>query len=131
MRVRIQKSTEPGRELGDTALARERAEYVQLLDRAVTLAKASLSALPEVRLVVLFGSYAAGRRDLLTDLDLLVVMESRQNFVQRSANLRSRLKLRVDCDLLVYTPEEFARLRNDGFVRHALETGKVLYAKEP
>lgn len=87
--------------------------------------------MPEVQLVVLFGSYAAGRRDLFTDLDLLVVLESQEDFVRRAANIRSRLRLGVDCDLLVYTPEEFTRMRDHGFVKRALETGRVLYAKEP
>jgi hypothetical protein len=35
--------------------------------------------------VILFAPYAAGRRDLLMDLDLLVVMSSEQDFVQHEA----------------------------------------------
>jgi hypothetical protein len=35
----------------------------------------------------------------------------------------------VDLDLLVYTPEELARNRNRGFIRRALEEGKVIYER--
>jgi len=31
--------------------------------------------MPEVQQVILFGSYAAGRRDLFTDLDVIVMAE--------------------------------------------------------
>lgn len=113
-----------------TTLARQRAEYVAALDRAVDLITAGLAPLPEVELVVLFGSYAGGRRDLFTDLDLLVVMRTEEEFVHRSAALRRAIPVGVDLDVLVYTPEEFARLSDHGFVRHALATGRVLYAKD-
>ena len=86
--------------------------------------------MPEVERVILFGSYAAGRRDLFTDLDLLVVMSSEQDFVQRTADLYRLLAAGVDLDLLVYTPEEFDRQRERGLVRQALKTGRVLYEKK-
>jgi predicted nucleotidyltransferase len=85
--------------------------------------------MPEVKLVVLFGSYAAGRRDLFTDLDILVVMESPLDFITRTAQLYRRLSVGVDMDLLVYTPEELGSNKKRPFFRHALGTGKVLYEK--
>jgi len=54
-------------------LKTERERYARRLDEAVERATTALSALPEVRLVSLFGSYARGRRDLFADLDFLVV----------------------------------------------------------
>ncbi|MFH1570121.1 MAG: nucleotidyltransferase domain-containing protein [Gemmatimonadota bacterium] len=91
---------------------------------------AQLAAMPEVQQVVLFGSYAAGRRDLFTDLDLIVVMDSPLDFVSRNANLAGRVHAGVALDLLVYTPEEMERMRDRSFMRHALATGKVLYARQ-
>jgi predicted nucleotidyltransferase len=85
--------------------------------------------MPEVELVILFGSYNAGRRDLFTDLDILVVMESPLDFITRTAELYRRLSAGVDLDLLVYTPEELCSNKKKPFLRHALETGKVLYEK--
>jgi predicted nucleotidyltransferase len=107
-----------------------RARYVSALEHALEEIVARLAGMPEVERVMLFGSYAAGRRDLFTDLDLLVVMTSDQDFVHRTAELYRRVAQDVDMDLIVYTPEEFEAQRNRGFVRRALETGRVLYEKE-
>ena len=114
----------------DLILAQRRAEYAEALDRALSKIVAHLANMPEVEQVILFGSYAAGRRDLFTDLDLLVVMSSEQDFVRRTAELYQQVAAGVDLDLLVYTPEEFERLRRHGFVRQALETGRVLHEKK-
>jgi hypothetical protein len=56
-------------------------------------------------------------------------MRTEYDFVQRTAELYQQLGADVDLDLLAYTPEEFARQRRWGFVRRALDTGKVLYEK--
>jgi len=114
----------------DLILAQRRAEYAEALDQALSKIVAHLANMPEVEQVILFGSYAAGRRDLFTDLDLLVVMSSEQDFVRRTAELYQQVAAGVDLDLLVYTPEEFERLRRHGFVRQALETGRVLHEKK-
>ncbi len=90
---------------------------------------AQLRGIPEVQQVILFGSYAAGRRDLLTDLDLIVIMESPLDFITRAADMARRIHANVAVDLLVYTPEEIERVRQRPFFRHALKTGQVLYEK--
>lgn len=110
-------------------LAQKRAEYAVALARSLEEIVARLSGMPEVERVILFGSYAGGRADLFTDLDLLVVMSSEQDFVRRTAGLYQKVRADVDLDLLVYTPDEFERQRTRGLVRRALETGKVLYEK--
>jgi predicted nucleotidyltransferase len=109
---------------------RKRKEYARALDRAVARAIEQLSRMPEVDRAILFGSYANGRRDLFTDLDVLVVMKSDLDFVSRTADLYGRLDMDVDFDLLVYTPEELDRRRETGFVQHVLKTGKVIYEKD-
>ena len=113
----------------EALLARKRREYAKSLERALDDCVARLAAMPEVEKVVLFGSYASGRNDLFADLDLLIVMSSEQGFVQRTAKLYQQLVTDVDVDLVVYTPAEFEEQRRHGFVRQALETGKVLYEK--
>ena len=113
-----------------TVLTQRRAEYAEALERALNVLVTQLAGMPEVERVILFGSYAAGRRDLFTDLDLLVVMSSEQDFVHRTAELYRQVATGVDLDLLVYTPEEFRRLQGHGFVQEAVKTGKVLYEKK-
>lgn len=112
-------------------LSAQRRRYVEALEHDLQGLVRQLSAMPEVRRVVLFGSYAAGRRDLFTDLDLLVVMESPLAFVERTAELAGRLRAGVALDLLVYTPEEMERMRERPFMRHVLRTGEVLYEAQP
>ena len=109
-------------------LAAERACYVAQLDAAVQSVTEQLRAMPAIRKVVLFGSYAAGRRDLLTDLDLLVVMDSDEDFVTRNARLAGRIRCDVALDVLAYTPAELIQMQDRGFIREALDQGKVLYA---
>ncbi len=87
--------------------------------------------MPEVHQAILFGSYAQGRRDLGTDIDLILVMESGLGFVERNARLRQQFLLGVDLDLVAYTPQEFERVREGAFLRHVLKIGKVIYEKKP
>ncbi|MDW8325958.1 MAG: nucleotidyltransferase domain-containing protein [Anaerolineales bacterium] len=111
----------------ESPLETKREAYRRALDRALDALVSQLSALPAVRRIILFGSYAQGRRDLFTDIDLLVVMDSEQDFVSRNAAIRRLIHTEVDVDLLVYTPQEFERQKQRGFVRCVAETGKVLY----
>jgi predicted nucleotidyltransferase len=114
----------------ETVLNRKRTQYRQALDDALDRILDHLTKMPEVEKVILFGSYAAGRRDLFTDLDVLVVMDTERDFLDRTAELYRQIQVDVDMDLLVYTPEELERQQRSGFVRHALATGQVMYEKQ-
>ena len=113
----------------DIYLEKKRKDHRANLSSSLSNIVNHLSSIPEVKRVVLFGSYVAGRRDLFTDLDLLVIMESDLDFVQRTAELYRQLSFSVDLDMLVYTPEEFGRMKHKGFMRLAVENGQVLYEK--
>lgn len=77
--------------------------------------------------VILFGSAARGEARFGSDLDLLVVLETDLNFVERLAFLYRTLLPRVDVDILAYTPEEMADLQESNpFVRRALAEGERL-----
>ncbi len=112
-------------------LTEKRRAHAEALDRALKTAIHELSQLSEVEKVILFGSYRHGRRDLFTDLDLLVVMVSLEGFVARMERLYRLLggKMGVDFDLVAYTPEEIASHPENAFLRRALEDGEVVYEK--
>jgi predicted nucleotidyltransferase len=112
-----------------TDLASERASHTAALEKDLADLIQQLSRIPEVRKVILFGSYAAGRRDLFTDLDILVIMQSHLDFIARNVDLTGRLHSTVPLDLLVYTPEEIEKLKSRPFFRRAIQGGKILYEK--
>ncbi len=82
---------------------------------------------PRVRGVVVFGSLATGEVHAWSDLDVVVVMDTQDRFVERISEIRRRLRPRVGMDLLVYTPEELRRLGHRLFMREEiLKKGKVM-----
>jgi predicted nucleotidyltransferase len=111
-------------------LTDRRAAYARELALALDDIVARLSRVPEVERILLFGSYARGRCDLMTDLDVIVVMDSSLPFVERLVAVRRQLEIGVDLDLLVYTPAEFEGMKDRPFLRHALRDAKVLYARQ-
>ncbi len=82
------------------------------------------------RRVVLFGSYAAGAATSDSDVDLLVVAETRLPRRKRFGAVR---RLLVDFpaafDIVVETPEEFERTRSvvNTVAYLATKNGRVLY----
>jgi len=119
--------TDGDRPDGSPPLAGLRAAHGRLLEEAMARLREVLPSLPGVRRVSLFGSYARGRADLFTDLDVLVVRETDEPFVSRHRSLYRALALPVDLDLICYTPEEFEALRDRPFLREVLREEVVLY----
>ena len=115
--------------MNEQELAILRRRHEQDLAEALQHIVARLAQTPDVQRVILFGSYAQGRCDLLTDLDILIVMESPLDFVTRTAQMYRLLSTSVDMDILAYTSEEFERNRHRGFIRQALKEGRVIYEK--
>ncbi|MBC7228350.1 MAG: nucleotidyltransferase domain-containing protein [Thermoflexales bacterium] len=112
------------------SLKERRERYRQQLQETLTRLVEVLSADPTVQRVILFGSYARGRADLLTDLDLVVVQSSDRDFLTRMTELYGRIgPLPVDADILVYTPQEWEQMQDTPFGRRVMREGKVLYEK--
>ncbi len=107
-------------------LAGKEDEYAALLKTELACIVEKLRQLGAKK-VILFGSYARGRADLFTDLDLLVVLDSKLPFVERTAQLYGLLAPRVAADILAYTPEEWEEMKTWPFIQNALSEGKVLH----
>jgi len=110
-------------------IERQREEYGALLEQSLQNLLKQLQVIEGVRRVSLFGSFARGRRDLFTDLDILVVMDTSLDFVERLRFLYSRVNVPVDRDILCCTPQEFHALKGTGRLRHILQKEQVLYEK--
>ncbi len=83
--------------------------------------------------IILFGSMARGDADEYSDIDLIVIKDTKQRFVRRLVEITEFIPLDVGVDVLVYTPKELAAMLAEGnpFIEHALEEGTVLYEKSP
>ncbi|MEJ5376118.1 MAG: nucleotidyltransferase domain-containing protein [bacterium] len=108
----------------------DRLAYVRELEQALGRIVDVLSSVEEVERVSLFGSYARGRADLFTDLDILVVMDTDRAFLDRLRYLYGLLAVAVDVDILCYTPREFQTLKERPFLKRILQEEKVLYEKK-
>ena len=79
--------------------------------------------------VILFGSYARGEVTEDSDVDLLVIGSFEGRSVDKSVEIRMKLRPSFPVDLLVRTPEKVRQRieMGDDFMREILEKGKVLY----
>jgi predicted nucleotidyltransferase len=79
--------------------------------------------------VLLFGSYARGTATADSDVDLLVILPFEGKSVEKSVEIRLKLRPSFPLDLLVRTPEKVRErlAMGDDFMREVLEQGKALY----
>ena len=83
--------------------------------------------------VILFGSYAYGDPTPDSDIDLLIIKETQERFIDRWVTVRRILsdpKRMVPLETLVLTPQEVSKRLTvgDQFLAEIMEKGEVLYA---
>ena len=86
------------------------------------------------RQVILFGSYAHGTPDRDSDIDLLIVKETEEPFIERVAQVCKATRgmhKGIPFDPIVLTPAELdGRLRKgDQFLQDVMKKGRVMYAR--
>jgi len=81
-----------------------------------------------VEKIIMFGSRARGDADEYSDLDLIIVKNTKQRFVRRLVEVPS---LPVKADAFVYTPEEFELMQENEnpFIMNALQGAKIIYER--
>jgi predicted nucleotidyltransferase len=82
--------------------------------------------------VILFGSLATGEAGADSDIDLSVVARTEDDFWTRNRKVRRLLKPRGAMDIVVYTPDEVARLSDTRpfFRDEILAKGRVVFERE-
>lgn len=83
-----------------------------------------------VRRAIVFGSWARGEVSRHSDVDLILVQETQKRFLDRYDALLSPIAQAIpgrDVDVLIYTPQELARLADRPFIARALREGKTIY----
>jgi predicted nucleotidyltransferase len=78
--------------------------------------------------IILFGSYAYGKPHEESDVDLLVIMRTK-NAIDQSIRIKTAFERLFSLDLIVRTPWQIQRgLKDDNwFLREIIEKGKVIY----
>jgi len=82
--------------------------------------------------IILFGSYAYGEPDEDSDLDFLIVMDTKLPPMERYIGIRQAIgPLEVPVDILTLTPEEFEETRDiiGGLAYVPAKYGQVVYEK--
>ncbi len=83
--------------------------------------------------IILFGSYADGNPNHDSDVDLLVIMNTRKKHSERYLAVSRLLRPRLfPVDIIVKNPKEIEEAMRGGkdnsfFIREIIKTGKVLY----
>lgn len=85
------------------------------------------------RQVILFGSRASGTAGPDSDIDLLIIKDTPDRFIDRWVTVRRILsdpKRTVALETIVLTPQEVSERLDigDQFIAEIMEKGKVLYA---
>lgn len=82
--------------------------------------------------IILFGSYAYGTPNQDSDIDLLIIKETKERPIDRRVAVSKIIydpKLRVSIEPIVITPEEINQQgMKDPFFREILTRGRTLYA---
>ena len=94
--------------------------------------KRALALLPkyDVERAYVVGSLATGVVRRTSDVDLVVVQETAEKFVNHLNDFLLELAPRIAFDLLVYTPAEFEEMVcRPGMVRTAMKNAKLIYKK--
>ncbi|MGC8998895.1 MAG: nucleotidyltransferase domain-containing protein [Candidatus Bathyarchaeia archaeon] len=83
-------------------------------------------------LVILFGSFATGEINEGSDIDILVVADFKEDFLERIGTLMRLNTFSIPVEPVGYTLEEFEEMKRRGnpFILEVLEKGKVLYKSE-
>lgn len=95
------------------------------LDEELSRIMKRLKGDDSIKQVILFGSLARGDLHEGSDIDLIVVKNTGEKFLDRLDEFY--LDASVPLDILVYTPEEFEGMKERPFVKKALKEGRILH----
>lgn len=81
--------------------------------------------------IILFGSFAQGKVEENSDIDLIIIKRTEKRFTERIGEVIKICKPKMAVDFIVYTPEEFSRLKEkENFIKkEVIEKGHLIYEK--
>lgn len=101
----------------------------QVIDKMVQLLVTQYSP----KMIILFGSFAGGIPHQDSDIDLLIIKETEERFIDRWCtvhNILTGTHRSIPLDTLILTPQEldYRIARGDQFISNIIESGQLLYA---
>ena len=78
---------------------------------------------------IVFGSMAKETHSRRSDLDLMIILNTEKRFFDRYEMFDEVHDIVGDraVEMLIYTPEELARISHRPFIDNILKTGRVIY----
>jgi len=83
--------------------------------------------------IILFGSYAYGKPHKFSDIDLFIILETKERPVKRRIMISRLFRDRpLPMDFIIKTPSEVEERLSIGdfFIKKILEKGRVLYERK-
>ena len=78
--------------------------------------------------VILFGSYARGSANKDSDVDLVLIKNTNDNFQTRLKKVRLLITTTTPVDVFVFTPKEFKEgTKTNPLLSEIERTGKIIY----
>lgn len=78
--------------------------------------------------IILFGSYAYGKPNKDSDVDIVLIKETDKSFHNRQKEARMLLRTITPVDLFVFTPKEFQqKKKSNPLLKEIATRGKVIH----
>ena len=79
--------------------------------------------------IILFGSWCRDEEDKYSDVDIIVIYETKKRFLDRLKELYLMWDIPVAFDILAYTPKEFDKMlkEKNPFIETINREGEVIY----
>jgi uncharacterized protein len=113
---------------GKELIIQKRTEHLHNIKTELTRLTGLLKEMGAIK-IVLFGSCANNTAGFLSDLDLFIIMETNLPFVERLMYIYKTLLPSVPTDMIIYTPAEYERNKENSFIREIKKNGKIIYEK--
>jgi predicted nucleotidyltransferase len=78
---------------------------------------------------VIFGSFARKTQSRKSDLDLMIIVPTKERFFERYEAFNEIFELIPGpaIDMLIYTPEEFKNISHRAFIQNIVKEGATIY----
>jgi predicted nucleotidyltransferase len=82
--------------------------------------------------IIVFGSYARGDVHQGSDLDLVIIKNTKDKFLRRMDRIIDLCDGEITVEPLIYTEAEFKKMLNEGndFLETVSKEGKVVYERQ-